>query len=142
MSQIETNPGLTTEQEKQILKYAATGMSGRTIAEQTNITVSQATVNRFLREHRKARAETTKAIVQEHLSATLPADLEQIDRLNARLEKMRARVEAIGASLPMPLELSIIDRQFKAIDLKLKYSGAGEKNEVAELLERLSGDDA
>lgn len=147
MKHDETVQGLTPDIEKKILRYAAQGLSGRKIAEQPDVPVSQVTVNRFLRDHRRDRAETTKAIVREHLSATLPTDLEMLDRLTARLEVMRQAAEAAGedadpdeARKARNQELLIVDRQVKTIGLKLKYSGADEDDSVQRLLDALSGD--
>lgn len=139
MKHDETVQGLTPDIEKKILMYAAQGLSGRKIAEQPDVPVSQVTVNRFLRDHRRDRAETTKAIVREHLSATLPTDLEMLDRLTMRLEVMRSDAEEMGLA-GRNIELQIIDRQVKTIGLKLKYSGADEDDSVQRLLDALSGD--
>lgn len=124
-------------------------MSGRQIAEQADVPVSQVTVNRFLQKHRQERAETTKAIVREHLGATLPNDLEMLDKLTARLEDLRQTVEAEAEQTSDPkhvvkarnFELQIIDRQVKTIGLKLKYSGADEDDSAQRLIDALSGDD-
>ena len=78
--------------------------------------------------------------MREHLSTTLPTDLEQLDRLTARLEKMRKGAEDMGLG-GVSLELNIIDRQVKTIGLKLKYSGAGEDDSAQRLLDALSGED-
>lgn len=140
MKQLETAQGLTPDIEKRILKYAGQGLSGRKIAEQIDITVSQVTVNRFLRDHRRDRAETTKAIVREHLSATLPTDLEMLDKLTLRLEVMRQTAEDMGLA-GANMELGIIDRQVKTIGLKLRYSGAEEDDSAQRLIDALSADD-
>jgi transposase len=129
-------PRLTPEIEDRILEYAGQGMSGRKIAEQPDIPVSQKTVNGFLKDHRRERSDATKAIVHEHLAATLPKDLDHLAQLQARLEAIRAANE-----YDTKLELSVIDRQLKAVDLKLKYSGAGEDDSAARLLEALSDGD-
>lgn len=133
-------PGLTPEQERLILGYAGQGMSGRRIAAQADITVSQVTVNRFLREHRQERAETSKAIAREHIAATLPGDLQQLDALTARLEVMRVEAEGMGLA-GFNMEMQVIDRQVKTIGLKLKYSGAGEDDSAQRLIDMLTGDD-
>lgn len=139
MKQDETGSGLTPATEQRILTYAGQGLSGRKIAEQPDIPVSQVTVNRFLQAHRRERAETSKAIVREHLSATLPTDLEQLDRLTQRLEVMRQQAEDMGIG-GFNMEVQVVDRQIKAIGLKLKYSGAGEDDSAQRLIDALSAD--
>lgn len=141
MEQHEPRRGtLTPEQEQRILDYAGQGFSGRRIAEQPDIVVSQQTVNRYLREHRQERSETSRAIVREHLSATLPTDLERLDQLSARLEVLRQEAENMGLA-GFNMEMNVIDRQVKTIGLKLKYSGAGEDDSAQRLLDALMGDD-
>lgn len=126
---------LTPELEQRILDYAGQGLTGRKISLQPDIEASHQTVNKFLRDYRQARAETTRAIVHEHLSATLPSDLEQLDKLSARLEAMRGKAE--GEGLPV-LELKVIDQQVKTIALKLKHSGAEEEDAASRLIAALS----
>ncbi len=126
---------LTPELERRVLELAGQGLSTRKIADQPDIPVSHHTVNRFLKEHRQARAETTRAIVHEYLSATLPSDLEQLDKLSARLEAMRGKAEF--ADMPI-LELRVIDQQVKTIALKLKHSGAEEDDAASRLIAALS----
>ncbi|GAA4002780.1 hypothetical protein GCM10022631_11880 [Deinococcus rubellus] len=133
------NP-LTPQQEELILKLAAQGLSGRKIAERPEIQVSYSSVNRFLKDRRRERAEATKDIVRGHLAATLPTDLEMLDKLTRRLEVMRQDAEQMGLA-GFNMEMQVIDRQVKTIGLKLKYSGADEDDSAQRLIEALSGDD-
>jgi len=130
---------LTPEQEDLILRYAAQGLSSRKIAERPDIRVAKSTINRFLSDRRRERAEATKDIVRGHLAATLPTDLEMLDKLTRRLEVMRAEAEGMGLA-GFNMELQVIDRQVKTIGLKLKYSGADEDDAAQRLIEALSGD--
>ena len=139
MIQNDSVSGITPDQERRILAYAGQGLSGRKIAEKDDITVGSATVNRYLKDHRRDRAEMTKALVREHLSATLPSDLERLDSLAQRLETMRQDAERMGFA-GVNHELQVIDRQVKTIGLKLKYSGADEDDSAQRLIEALSAD--
>lgn len=132
------NP-LTPQQEELILKLAAQGLSGRKIAERPEIQVSFNTVNRFLKDRRRERAEATKDIVRGHLAATLPTDLEMLDKLTRRLEVMRGEAEQMGLA-GFNMEMQVIDRQVKTIALKLRYSGADEDDAAQRLIEALSAD--
>lgn len=129
--------------------------------------ISQPTVSRFLRKVRASRAEETRNIVQEHIKAHVPKDLEAIEEIELwLLDRFRGRVdlsEDIGRIKQIgPIDeegkekltrlakeiAAVIDGDHKTkaefgmkaarlIELKLKYAGILENPENP----RTAGDD-
>lgn len=123
-----------------------------------NESISQATVSRWLRAIREARAEHTRSKVQEHIQEHVPADLNAIEEVELwLLDRFRGKVdlsEDIGRIGQIgPIEenegklkrlaqeiASVIDGDHKTraefgmkaarlIELKLKYAGILENPE-------------
>lgn len=84
------------------------------------VDVSHVAVARYIQGMRKERAEATKAVVQEHIRATVPTDLQTLDQIIAQEVDWFKSVDLdIAAKLAVAKELR------QTIDTKLKYSGAG-----------------
>lgn len=113
--------------EKEVLDWSGQGMSSREIsekiAETKNLVVSYGAIASFLKSVRKERAETSRAIVQEHMQKTLPDDLELLDEMNQELAGWFK-----DESLSKRERLRIYDSLLRGIDMKLKNSGAGENS--------------
>lgn len=115
-----------------VLQLAGEGKGSREIAEMLNtvkgVKLSYVSVNSWLKSVRQERAETTKAVVQETIKATVPADLEILENIRDQLNNYRLGKDENG--LPIRLKVSekllCIDRLNKVIDTRLKYSGAAE----------------
>ncbi|HPI17997.1 MAG TPA: hypothetical protein PK396_09740, partial [Mesotoga sp.] len=93
------------------------------IAEEKNLDVSYGAIASFLKSVREERAETSRAIVQEHMQKTLPNDLQLVDEMNSELSKWFR-----DKSLSKRERLRIYDSLLRGIDMKLKNSGAGENS--------------
>jgi transposase len=112
--------------EKEVLDWSGQGMSSREISEkiaEKNLVVSYGAIASFLKSVRKERAETSRAIVQEHMQKTLPDDLELLDEMNQELAEWFK-----DESLSKRERLRIYDSLLRGIDMKLKNSGAGENS--------------
>lgn len=113
--------------EKDVLDWASQGMSSRDISakimEEKKIYISHASIVSFIKLMREERAETSRAIVQEHMQKTLPNDLELVDEMNGELSKWFN-----DKSLSKRERLRIYDSLLRGIEMKLKNSGAGENN--------------
>lgn len=113
--------------EKEVLDWTSQGMSSRDISkkitEEKNLDVSYGAIASFLKSVREERAETSRAIVQEHMQKTLPDDLELLDEMNQELSEWFK-----DESLSKRERLRIYDSLLRGIDMKLKNSGAGENS--------------
>lgn len=108
-----------------VLELAGHGKGSRDIAQELehvhNVKIAYTSVNNWLKSVRKERAETTKAVVQDAIKATVPRDLEILDEQIAQMDAWRK-----DDSLKISDRLYVISEQRKTISEKLKYSGAGE----------------
>lgn len=108
-----------------VLQVAGEGKGSREIAALLDtvkgVKVSHASVNSWLKSVRKERAETTKAVVQEAIKATVPRDLEILDEQILQMDVWRR-----DDSLKISDRLQVIKEQRATIAEKLKHSGAGE----------------
>jgi intein-encoded DNA endonuclease-like protein len=113
--------------EKDVLDWTSQGMSSRDISakimEEKKIYISHASIVSFIKFIREERAETSRAIVQEHMQKTLPNDLELVDEMNGELSKWFK-----DKSLSKRERLRIYDSLLRGIEMKLKNSGAGENS--------------
>lgn len=122
-SLIEKN-GLT----EKVLGLSAT-MSSREISAllkaEHGVNISYQAINNFVKGVRAERAEQTKAIVQEHIKATMPTDLDTLDRLiKQELEWFDDPEQKHNLKISEKLQVAKELRQ--TIDTKLRYSGAAE----------------
>ncbi len=113
--------------EKDVLDWTRQGMSSREIAakigEEKGLNISHRAIAAFIKSVREERAETSRAIVQEHMQKTLPDDLEILDEMNQELSEWFK-----DESLSKRERLRIYDSLLRGIDMKLKNSGAGENS--------------
>ena len=113
--------------EKDVLEWTSQGMSSRDISakimEERKIHISHTSISSFIKAVREERAETSRAIVQEHMQKTLPNDLQLIDEMNSELSKWFR-----DNSLSKRERLRIYDSLLRGIEMKLKNSGAGENS--------------
>jgi len=126
------------------------------------VEVDSSTVRRLLRLYRTERADVAKGVIRERLQKELLADLDALQKLHRRARKMERLALKRAAELhveheqhPQALQelafaLKAMDRQLRAINLTLHYSGAGEpdqppllgktqKDALLQRLERLIG---
>jgi intein-encoded DNA endonuclease-like protein len=113
--------------EKDVLDWTRQGMSSREIAakigEEKGLNISHRAIAAFIKSAREERAETSRAIVQEHMQKTLPDDLELLDEMNQELSEWFK-----DESLSKRERLRIYDSLLRGIDMKLKNSGASENS--------------
>jgi len=113
--------------EKEVLDWTSQGMSSRDISakisEERDLSISHRAIAAFIKSVREERAETSRAIVQEHMQKTLPNDLELVDEMNSELSKWFK-----DESLSKRERLRIYDSLLRGIEMKLKNSGAGESS--------------
>ncbi len=83
--------------------------------------VSHVAVARYIKGVRQERAEQTKALVQDAIKATVPRDLQILEQVRDQLDDWRR-----DPKMKIKQKLQVIDRLRKVLDLRLKYSGAGE----------------
>jgi len=115
--------------------------------------ISQPSVSRWLKSVRQERSEQTKHIVQEHIKATVPLDLEALDEIEGfLLEVFRNKVfdpETGEATIGI---YDLKDRQnagmnaVKIVETKLRFAGLLEDPEkmgmkVPTSIEELSDDE-
>lgn len=109
----------------EILELASKGKSSREIVAilaAKGYAISQPSVARYLASVRRERAEATKAIVRDHIRATVPSDLAALDTIIAQeMAWFRDESRKLSERLAVAKELR------QTIDTKLKYSGAGEE---------------
>ena len=113
--------------EKDVLEWTSQGMSSRDISakimQEKGIHISHTSISSFIKSIREERAETSRAIVQEHMQKTLPNDLQLVDEMNSELSKWFK-----DESLSKRERLRIYDSLLSGIEMKLKNSGAGENS--------------
>ena len=113
--------------EKDVLEWTSQGMSSRDISakisEEKDIYISHTSISSFIKSVRDERAETSRAIVQEHMQKTLPNNLQLVDEMNSELSKWFR-----DKSLSKRERLRIYDSLLRGIEMKLKNSGAGENS--------------
>ncbi len=111
--------------------------------------ISQPTVARFLKGVRKDRSEQTRQIVQDYIKATVPADLDSIEEVQAWLIKQFRSIEsmtkeAVSEAIGKPVSEKMFNRLIeifpahpldlrakaeigmkiiRIVDVKLKYAG-------------------
>ncbi|WP_094603452.1 hypothetical protein SPSIL_015070 [Sporomusa silvacetica DSM 10669] len=118
-----------------VLRLAGEGKGSREIAELLNtvkgVKISYVSVNTWLKSVRKERAETTKAVVQDKIKATVPTDLDILESIRDQLNNYRLGKDENGDQITIKTseKLLCIDRLNKVIDTRLKYSGADDKEE-------------
>jgi hypothetical protein len=128
-----------------VLKLYGEGKSGEEIAEQLwrehRCETTGRTVRKLLEQYRTERADVSKGIIRERLQKQLTADLDALQDLHARARRMERRALKRARELhqehpqhPQALEelafaLKSMDRQLRAINLVLHYSGAGEPDQ-------------
>ena len=108
-----------------VLKLSALGKGSREIAQELvrvhNVQIAYTSVNNWLKSIRQERAETTKAVVQETIKATVPRDLEILDEQIMQMDEWRK-----DGGLKISDRLQVIKEQRATIAEKLKHSGANE----------------
>ena len=111
-----------------VLELSGQGKGSREIAQELervhNVKIAYTSVNNWLKSVRQERAETTKAVVQEAIKATVPRDMEILDEQIAQMDAWRK-----DERLKIGDRLCVISEQRKTIAEKLKYSGAGEPDD-------------
>ena len=114
----------------EILQLAARGKSARDIEDHLFSTyeykVSHATITKFIKSVRDERSEATKSVIQEHVAATVPSDLDYLHELVLDMrdmykDQMVRDGDKVAAGRLM----------MQAVDTLLKYSGAAEPQAVA-----------
>jgi len=110
-----------------ILQLAGEGKGSREISTILDtvkgVKISHASVNSWLKSVRQERAETTKAVVQETIKATVPRDLQILDEQIMQLDGWRK-----DETLKISDRLQIIREQRATISVKLDKSGANEND--------------
>lgn len=96
--------------------------------------ISHVSVHKLIKGIRKEQAEQVKAVVQEHIRATVPTDLEILQRIRDQLD-----ARAQDGQLRISERLQVIDRLTRVIDTRLKYSGAGQQD--AQIVVKWADDD-
>lgn len=114
------------------------------------IDISHNAIAKWLKGTRQERREQTKAVVQEHIKATVPRDLELLDAIIDDLrqiyfsEKPAAVLDPNGELrevhyLPLGDKLAVSREIRQTVATKLKYSGAGEGSGEGSLEDALDG---
>lgn len=136
--ELSARPGLTHTQIAEIL---TTELAGRA-------SVSQATVSRWLKAVRQERGEQTRQVVQDHIQATVPADLQALEEVEGwllgifrdqtellkirdtsmlgdrDLERLAAAVQASeGDGFDLSDRANAAMKAVKIIELKLRFAG-------------------
>ena len=113
--------------ETRIIELSPTSSNGQ-IAEQIkaefDVSISAEAIRKYLKTIRQDRAETTKALVQETIKATVPRDLEILDEQIMQMDEWRK-----DDDLKISDRLQVIKEQRATIAEKLKHSGAEEKED-------------
>ena len=108
-----------------VLEKSGEGKGSREIAalleSEKGVKLAHTTVNGWLKSVRQERTETTKAIVQEKIKATVPRDLEILDEQLVQMDGWRR-----DDTLKISDRLQVIKEQRATIAEKLKHSGADE----------------
>jgi hypothetical protein len=124
-------PNLTED----ILERAGTGRSGAEIAawlgQVHGIKVSGRAVLGLLRKIRDERQPIAKAVLTEQLGKTLTSDLRALDGILDRAAAIEREARDAGER---DEALRAQDRQLRALELRLKLSGAGEPDEPERLV--------
>jgi len=136
-----------------VLQHYGEGKTGEEIAEllwrEHKVEVSGRTTRKLLERYRSERADIAKIEVRGRLKKLLTADLDALEALHARARRYERRAmlasrklrltqlpEDMAAALKHEaFALKAQDRQLRAINLVLHYSGAGEPDQP-ELLKR------
>lgn len=149
-----------------VLAKAGEGKSSDEIAEllwrEHKCETTGRSVRKLLEGYRTERADVAKGVIRERLQKELLADLDALQDLHRRARKMERLAVKRAAELhqeheqhpqalnELKLALRAMDRQLRAINLTLHYSGAGEpdqppllgktqKDALLQRLERLIG---
>ena len=113
--------------ETRIIELSPTSSNGQ-IAEKIqaefDVSISAEAIRKYLKTIRQDRAETTKALVQETIKATVPRDLEILDEQIMQMDEWRK-----DDDLKISDRLQVIKEQRATIAEKLKHSGAEEKED-------------
>ena len=80
--------------------------------------ISTSSITRYLRWVRKTRSEETRIIVQDHIKGTVPADLEALDEVEAKLLE-EFRDESNDFKFRMTIGMNVV----RVIETKLRFSG-------------------
>lgn len=115
---------------EKVLELATTNTSrgiSMYLQKQHNVDISHVAVARYIQGTRKERAETTKALVQETIKATVPKDLELLERL--RDEQAELVFNPITKSEDPELWLKATKELRATIESRLKHSGAEEQSD-------------
>jgi len=109
-----------------VIALSAEGLGCREISarlkQDHNFILSFAAVNNWLRGVRQERAETTQAVVQEVIKATVPRDLEILNEQIMQMDEWRK-----DDSLDVRERLQVIKEQRATIATKLDKCGASEQ---------------
>lgn len=131
--------------EADVLTLAGDGQTTRQIASwlaARGVKVSKSSVANLLKARRTERSEVAKTVVREKLAATLTPDLDIIGKHIDILDgKAIALAKAAKNVRLIPLWLATVEQLRKMIDMRLRYSGAGEPDDEgtgAGSLERIS----
>ena len=132
-----------------VLELAVTKTS-RQIAEilkqEHGVEIGHVAVARYIQGMRQERAQATKALVQEHIKATVPKDLELLDAIIEDLRKHYFEEQSAvisddaGNKLALSDKLAVSREIRQTVATKLRYSGAGEPgaSSIEDALDQLS----
>src|SRR6266403_812734 len=125
-----------------VLQLAGEGKSSEEIAAELwrshKVEVERSNVRRLLRRYREERADVAKGVIRDELRKRLVADLDALQDLHERARAAEKRglraareLRKVHPQHPEALKyellaLRAIDRQVRAIQLTLHYSGAGD----------------
>lgn len=129
---------LTGPQTELVLARVAKGASLSEVAKwakaEFGVSITKQALSKIVRRHRTERADTAKVIAREHIAATLPRDLAEMDRIQARNIELleRAQTEALEnasqANIDKVVKLSTIVQ--RADEQKKRAVGLEQPDEV------------
>jgi len=105
------------------------------ILSEQGIKLSNVSIAKIVKEHRRDRSGQTKEAVQVQIVKTVMTDLDILEDMRTQLNEYRK-----SPNLRISEQLQCIDRLNKVIDTRLKYSGAGEPDKT-EALDELSDEE-
>lgn len=97
------------------------------ILSEQGIKLSNVSIAKIVKEHRRDRSGQTKEAVQVQIVKTVMTDLDILEDMRNQLNDYRK-----DPNLRVSEKLMCMDRLNKVIDTRLKYSGAGEPDEKDE----------
>lgn len=129
---------LTGPQTELMLARVAKGSSLSDVARwakaEFGVSITKQALSKIVRRHRSERADTAKVIAREHIAKTLPRDLAEMDRIQARnvelleIAQANALKSATQANIDMVVKLSTVVQ--RADEQKKRAVGLEQPDEV------------